>query len=77
MIAPLDEVYAGPLVFPDQYLTAREYARIIGRTPRQVRRMARAFVFSDFGIPIVSIPKGRRGPHQCDIYIFFPASMRS
>ena len=75
MSKPYDQVYAGPEAFGDQYLTAKEYARMIGRSPRQVRRMAQTLVFSDFGMPIISIPQGHRGYRT--IYIFSPASMRS
>ena len=73
---PYDQVYAGPMDFGDQYLTACEYARLIGRSPRQVRHMAQTLVFSDFGIPIISIPQGRKGRYR-QIYIFSPAAMRS
>lgn len=67
--------YAGP-VFYDQYVTAEEYAKVIGCSPRHVRRMAQTFVFAEFGIPTVAIPQGRRGRYR-QIYIYTPASLRS
>lgn len=68
--------YAGPLEFGDQYLTAEEYARVIGKHPQHVRRMVREMVFADFGIPIVSIPQGKNGRYR-QVYIFSPATVRS
>lgn len=68
--------YAGPIEFGDQYLTAEEYAQRIGKSSRSVRRMAQDMSFADFGIPIISIPQGKKGRYR-QIYIFYPSSSRS
>lgn len=65
--------YAGPIrahEFADQFLTIREYARVMNCCERHVRRLAYEMAFSDFGIPMVSIQQGR----YRKIYIFSPGS---
>lgn len=59
--------------FGDQYLTVKEFSRVVGFHPRHVRYMANKFILSEFGIPIVSVPYGHKGKRT--IYIFSPASM--
>jgi hypothetical protein len=68
-------VYAGPPIkdWGDQFLTVNEFAKVMRVTPRHVRRLATELAFSDFGIPIVSVPYGGRGKRT--IYIFSPAGI--
>ena len=71
MSKPSDASYAGPPEFGDQYLTVREYARVMQCCERHVRRLVYELAFSDFGIPIVSIQHGK----YRKVYIFSPGPM--
>ena len=67
------QLYAGPPEFGDQYLTVKEFARVMNCSERHVRRIANNLILSEFGVPIISVPFGTRGRRT--IYIFSPSSM--
>lgn len=55
----------------EQWLTAKEFARVLGCSPFHVRRIAADGLLQECGIPVYRIGHGRR----TKIFIFTPTRM--